>query len=161
MTTRTRRTIEERIAANQAELETLLEKQAGTYKNDTEDTVEKQIRARLRRCNTELRAASVTIHGVSASEGKPARSSISDKILKTEARLVNQRNTEDRAYAFLNDLPADIKVLEALVESMEAGQDVAFPDGLTALSASEGRSDEEHEAMFIAASDVEEVTPDN
>jgi hypothetical protein len=153
-----RRTIQERLAANEAERLVLLSKADGTFVSDVEQTVEKQIRARLRKCGTELRAAFLTVNGAVADGDKKARASIADRIKGTLRRLETQRETETRAYGFLESLPGDIEVLEALVVAMDAGvEDIEFPEGLTRLSKPEDRSDEEHEVQHIAASEVMEA----
>lgn len=111
----------------------------------------KRLKARLRKTNTELRAAQITINGVATEDRKGfVRSPIADKIAGTIKRLESQRETQARAEEFTASLPFDVERLTALVAAAEQGEDVEFPTDLVRLSNEEEKTDEQHEAAHIA-----------
>lgn len=148
---RNRRTREEMLAHYQAQIERLEAAMAGAPDTSTESGVLKSLKRALRKRETALRAANVTLNGVKAEDGKGyVRSPIADKIAQTEARLESQRRTAAEAEEQRAALPFDIDRLSALVEAAENGETVEFPDDLTPLPGEENRTDEQHEAAFIA-----------
>lgn len=148
--TRNRKTREEMLAFRLAQAEKLRAQIEGSYQDESENAVLKSLKARLRKTNTELRAARITI------DGTDVRSSIADKILKTRERLASQIETMEHAEAFVASLPFDVERLEALVAACETGEEVEFPSDLTRLSSDQNRTDEEHEATYIANEEVTE-----
>lgn len=116
----------------------------GKVDTSTTNGVLKALRRALRKRETELRSAVITLDG---SEG---RSSIDDKIAHTLRRLESQEQTKANAERMRAALPFDIERLSALVEAAEAGEEVEMPSDLTRLPGEESRTDEEHEAAFIA-----------
>jgi len=136
----------EKAAQLQHELEN------GTPDTSTESGVLKSMRSRLRKTNTELKAARYTLNGSTPGpDGKGmVRSSIADKIAHTEARLASQIETRDRAELAQARLPLDIEQLEAAIEAAEAGGEACMPANLTPLANEQNKTDEEHEAAFIA-----------
>ncbi len=154
--TRNRRTREEMLAHYEAEAERVRQQIAGSYKDESENAVLKQLAKRLRKTETELRAATITVNGVAGSEGKGwSKSPIDEKIATTEARLATQVETKARAEAFQASLPFDIERLQALVNAAKEGEDVEMPSDLTPLADEQERTDEEHEAAFIASEENE------
>lgn len=148
---RNRRTREEMLAHYQAQIERLEAAMDGKPDTSSENGILKSLRARLRKTNTELRSANVTLNGVTHEDGVGyVRSPIDQKIEQTEKRLQSQRETKARAEAFAAALPFDIKRLEALIAAAEQGEEIEFPNDLTRLSKDEERTDEEHEAAYIA-----------
>ena len=118
----------------------------------TETGILKALRNRLRKTQTELKAARYTLNGsVPGPDGKGmVRSSIAEKIALTEKRLASQIETRDRAEEAQARFPMDIERLEALIELAQAGEEVEFPIDLTPLSNEQEMTDEQHEAAFIA-----------
>lgn len=116
----------------------------GKVDTSTTGGVLKALRAALRKRETELRSAVITL------DGAEGRSSIDDKIAHTERRLESQRRTKENAEVMRARLPFDIERLSALVEAGEAGEEVEMPSDLTRLPGEQDRTDEEHEAAFIA-----------
>ena len=145
--------------ATRAEMIAQMEAKLARYKAEEEGKVDtssasgilKALRKRLRKTETALRAAQVTINGVSTQDGKGwARAPISEKIEGTERRLESQRETQRKAEEQMAAYPFDVERLSALVEAAENGEDVQMPDDLTPLPNEQNRTDEEHEAAFIA-----------
>lgn len=158
MTKRNRKTREEMLAFRLAQVAKLEAQIEGNYQDEGENAILKTLKKRLRKTETELRSANVTLNGVAGSEGKGwSRSPISEKIEGTKVRLASQIETMDRADFFAAKLPFDVERLQALIEAAEAGEDIEFPDDLTPLANEQERTDEEHEAVHIAKGDVEEV----
>ncbi len=148
--TRNRKTREEMLAFRVAQVEKLQAQIEGSYRDENENDVLKGLKKRLRRTNTELRSAQITL------DGTEVRSTIAAKIRRTERHLASQIETQARAEASVAALPFDIERLKALVAAAEAGEDVEFPADLTRLAGDEDRTDEEHEAAFIASEEGEE-----
>jgi len=144
MTKRNRKTREEMLAHRLAQVEKLQAQIEGSYQDESENAVLKSLKKRLRRTNTVLKAADITING------SGVRSSIADKILGTRKRLDSQIQTAENAEQFMASLPFDVERLEALIAASETGEDVEMPSDLTRLDDAEDRTDEEHEAAFIA-----------
>lgn len=113
-----------------------------------------RLKARLRKTETTLRTAGITLNGVPKEEGKGwNRPPIAEKIAKTQERLESQIETKRRAEEFQAKLPFDVKRLNAAIKAIEEGEeDVVFPSDLTPLSQDE-KTDEEHEAAHIAGMD--------
>jgi len=145
MTKRNRKTREEMLAHRLAQVEKLQAQIEGSYQDESENAVLKSLKKRLRRTNTVLKAADITING------SGVRSSIADKILGTRKRLDSQIQTAENAEQFMASLPFDVERLEALIAASETGEDVEMPSDLTRLDDAEDRTDEEHEAAFIAS----------
>jgi len=141
---RPRKTRLEMIEVRKAQLAKLEAQEAGSYSDDSENGVLKSLKKRLRNTNTALRAAGITLNGTEV------RSTIEDKIEGTRRRLASQLETMKNAEEFVATLPFDVERLEALIAAAEEGEDVEFPNDLTRLSDDEDRTDEEHEAAFIA-----------
>ena len=156
MTKRNRRTREEMLEAALAKVEKLQAQIEGSYKDENENDILKALKRRLRKTNTALRASVVTLNGISNDEGKIARKSIADTIEATRLRLASQIETMNRAEALQAQLPFDVERLEGLIALTEAGELVEFPKGLTILETGEKRTDEEHEAAFIASEEIAE-----
>lgn len=150
--TRSRKTRQEMLAYRLEQVEKLKAQIEGSYQDDSENAVLKSLRKRLRKTNTALNAAGITING------KGVRAPIADKIAGTRARLASQIETMENAEEYLARLPFDVDTLEALIASAEQGDEVEFPSDLTRLQGDEDRTDEEHEAAFIAN---EEATPED
>ena len=150
MTKRPRKTRQEMIAFRQAQLDKLIAQEEGSYRDESENAVLKALKKRLRNTNTELRAAGITLNGTEV------RSSIQDKIAHTQRRMDTQLETQANAEVFVATLPFDVERLEALIAACEAGEDVEFPTDLTRLSKDEDRTDEEHEAAYIANEEAAE-----
>lgn len=153
---RNRRTRQEMLDAALAKVEKLQAQIDGSYKDENENDILKALSRRLRKTKTALRAATVTINGISNDEGKIARKPISETIERTRARLTSQIETMHRAEALQAQLPFDVETLEALVAKSEIGDLVEFPSDLTPLGNGQDRTDEEHEAAFIASEEVSE-----
>ena len=148
---RNRKTREEMLAYRLAQVEKLQAQIAGTHQDDSESGILKQLKKRLRKTNTALKSAGYTLNGVVREDGKGySRSPIDDKIAKTQERLESQVETKDRAEVMIAKLPFDVETLEATIAAAEAGEEVVFPEGLTPMGLPEDRTDEEHEADFIA-----------
>lgn len=147
---RPRRTREEMIAKHEADILKLQAKIDGNFQDDGEDGVLKLLKKRLRNTNTELRAAGITLNG------DDVRSSIQDKIAHTQRRMDTQLATQANAEEFAATLPFDVERLEALIAACEAGEEVEFPTDLTRLPKDKDRTDEEHEAAFIAKGEAAE-----
>ncbi len=153
---RNRRTREEMLAHYEAEAQRVRDQIAGSYKDDSENAVLKQLKNRLKKTNTLQRTMRVVLDGVHGSEGKGwSKSPIAEKIEATEKRLASQIETRDRAEVYTAKLPFDIERLQALVEAAEAGEDVEMPSDLTPFPDEQNRTDEEHEAAFIASEEAE------
>lgn len=136
--------MEEKLARYKAE-------EAGKVDTSSEAGILKALRKRLRKTETALRAAQVTLNGVAASDGKGwTRSPIDEKIAHTERRLASQIETKRKAEEQSAAYPFDVERLSALVAAAEAGETVEMPDDLTPLPNEQERTDEEHEAAFIA-----------
>lgn len=148
---RNRRTREEMLAHYQAQIARLEAAIEGGPDTSSEAGVLKSLRNRLRKTKTALKSAQITLNGDRKADGTGwVRPPIEEKIAKTEKRLADQRATQARAASFALDLPGDIERLEALIAAAEQGDDVEYPKGLTPLSKDEEKTDEEHEADFIA-----------
>lgn len=154
---RNRRTREEMLAHYQAQIARLEAAMTGAPDTSSEAGVLKSLRARLRKTETALRAAQITLNGVRAEDGKGyVRSPIADKIEQTKLRLAAQERTKAEAEEQTAALPFDIERLSALVAAGEQGEEVEFPEDLTPLPGEENRTDEQHEASFIANGEAEE-----
>ncbi len=149
--TRNRKTQVEMLAERKRQVEVLEAKIAGNFQDESENAVLKSLRKRLRKTNTALSAADITMNG------KGPRKPIADKIAGTEARLASQIETMENAEVYLAKLPFDVENLEALIASAEQGDDVEFPSDLHRLQGDEDRTEEEHEAAFLAK-EAEEVS---
>jgi len=148
---RNRRTREEMLAHYQAQIARIEAAMEGGPDTTSEAGVLKSLRKRLRKTNTELRSARITLNGVSREDGNGyVRSPIDEKIAQTEARLASQNETKARAEEFSARLPFDIERIEALIAAAEQGEDVEFPNDLTPLANEQERTEEEHEAAFVA-----------
>ena len=155
---RNRRTREEMLAHYEAEAARIRAAMEGKPDTSTESGLLKSLRARLRKTNTELRAARVTLHGQASKDGSTMlRGPIDEKIEATQKRLASQIETRDRAAEFEAKLPHDIARLEAALAAAEQGDDVEFPDDLTPLSNDQDRTDEEHEASFVVSKEDEDA----
>tara|TARA_S200002703_G_scaffold129359_1_gene116383 strand:- start:1581 stop:2132 length:552 start_codon:yes stop_codon:yes gene_type:complete len=144
-----------------AKLEALRARMEGKPDTTSENAILKSLKARLRKTNTELRAARVTLHGQPSKDGSSMlRAPIADKIAATEARLASQIETRDRAQEFEATLPHDVQRLEALIESAEQGDDVEFPNDLTRLSSEQDKTDEQHEASAVITQQDEQAEQD-
>lgn len=151
---RNRRTREEMLAHYQAQIDRLNAAMEGGPDTSTEAGILKSLRNRLRKTQTALRAASITLNGDRKADGTGwVRPPIEEKIQKTERRLADQRETQARAASFVLDLPSDVTRLEALIAAGEQGEEIEYPKDLTPLTKDEERTDEEHEAAFIAKSE--------
>ncbi len=163
MTTRNRRSRIEMRAHFLAEIERLDASIAGKPDTASESGKLKSLKSMLKKRETALRAATITVNGIAANpELKVSpRASIGDKIATTEARLASQKQTLATANEQIAQLPFGITRLEALVASAAQGDDVEMPTDLYPLPG-EGeteevaKTDEEHEAAFIAKSETEE-----
>ena len=152
-TKRPRATRDEMIARKRAELEKLLSQQAGTFKDSDENDMVKRLGKRRSKTTTALRAAQCIVHGVAKKDGTGwQRAPIVEKIAGTEKRLEEQKAALLRAQQALVDLPFDVERLTNLIAVAELGEDdVEFPTDLTRLASdADPKSDEEHEADFIA-----------
>lgn len=150
---RTRAEMLEAAIAKVAKLEAQIE---GSYKDEDENDVLKALKRKLRKTSTALRAARVTLNGLSNSEGKIARKPISETILRTRDRLESQIETQERAEVMVAKLPFDVERLESLIAQTEIGDIVEFPTDLTLLGDEQERTDEEHETAFIAKEEMAE-----
>ena len=157
--TRAKRRTPEELAAHYAKLaeeyQAKAEAKARGEKVQGNSLVSK-LKARLRKTETALRTASITLNGVPADGGKGwSRQPIDEKIARTQERLDSQIETQRRAEFFQAKLPFDVKRLNALIKAIEEGEDVnEFPSGLTPLNRDE-KTDEEHEAAHIASMEGE------
>jgi hypothetical protein len=123
----------------------------GSVDTSSQSGVLKALRAALRKRETQLRAARITLDGVTRDDGNGfVRSPIDEKIAHTLNRLESQQETKARAEEAVAAYPFDIERLQALIAAAELGEDVEMPDDLTPLPGDESRTDEEHEAAFIA-----------
>jgi len=147
--TRNRRTQAQMLAHYEAEAQRVRDAMAGKPDTTTENGILKSLRRRLRKTQTELRAANLTINGQTNSDGGVMRKSIDDTIKATEARLKSQIETRDRANEFQARLPMDVEQLEALIASAEQGDTVEFPTTLTPLSDDQNKTTEQHEASAV------------
>lgn len=147
---RNRRTREEMLDAALAKVAKLQAQIEGSYKDEDENDVLKALKRRLRKTNTALRAARITLNGIH-DDGKIARKSIAVTIQATRDRLESQIETEQKAEKAQATLPFDVERLEALIEATEAGELVGFPKDLSRLPNEQDRTDEEHEAAFIVS----------
>jgi hypothetical protein len=143
--TRPRKTRAQVILDMEAKLEKYKAQEAGTFRDENENDILKALTKRLRKTNTALKAANITVNGTDI------RSSIAAKIEGTQKRLQSQMETQERATEQMAKLPFDIERLEALIEAAEAGEEVEFPTDLTRLGDEQERTDEEHEAAFVAS----------
>lgn len=143
----------EAALAKVAKLEAQIE---GSYKDEDENDILKALKRRLRKTSTALRAARVTLNGLSNDEGKIARKPISETIERTKVRLASQIETQDRAETMSAALPFDVELLEALIAKTEIGEIVEYPENLTPLGNEQERTDEEHETAFIAKEEMAE-----
>lgn len=158
---RNRRTREEMLAYYKAQQERLEAAIEGKPDTSTENGILKSLKARLRKTNTELRAARVTLHGQASKDGSSMlRAPISEKIEHTEKRLASQIETRDRAAEFEANLPHDVERLEALIAAAEQGDDVEFPNDLTRLSSDQDKTDEQHEANAVVTQQDEQAEQD-
>ena len=137
-----------------AKVEKLQAQIEGSYKDEDENDILKALSKRLRKTKTALRAARVTLKGLSNDEGKIARKPISETIERTRVRLASQIETQDRAEVMSTKLPFDVERLEALIAQTEIGDLVEFPSDLTPLGNEQERTDEEHESAFIAKEEM-------
>src|SRR5690554_1989118 len=111
---RNRRTREEMLAHYQAQIARLEAAMAGAPDTSSEAGVLKSLRARLRKTETALRAAQITLNGVRAEDGKGyVRSPIADKIEQTKLRLAAQERTKAEAEEQQAALPFDVERLSA------------------------------------------------
>lgn len=152
-TKRFRATRDEMIARKRAELEKLLSQQAGTFKDSDENDLSKRLGKRRSKTIRALNSAQCIVQGVAKKDGTGwQRAPIAEKIATTEKRLAEQKDALIRAEQMMVDLPFDIKRLTNLIAVVELGEDdVEFPTDLTRLSGeNETKTDEEHEADFIA-----------
>ncbi len=150
---RTRAEMLEAALAKVAKLEAQIE---GSYKDEDENDILKALKRRLRKTSTALRAARVTLNGLSNDEGKIARKPISETISRTRDRLASQIETQHRAEKMSAKLPFDVETLEALIAKTEIGDIVEYPENLTPLGNEQERTDEEHETAFIAKEEMAE-----
>jgi hypothetical protein len=158
---RNRRTRQEMLAHYEAEAQRLRDAIAGKPDTSSENAILKSLKARLRKTNTELRAARVTLHGQASKDGSSMlRAPIDEKIEATEKRLASQIETRNRAQEFEATLPHDVQRLEALIESAEQGDDVEFPTDLTRLSSDQDKTDEQHEASAVVSQEDEQAEQD-
>lgn len=158
---RTRKTRKEMIELRRQQLEALIAAEEGRADTSTESGLLKSLKSRLRKTNTELRAARVTLHGQASKDGASMlRASIDDKIAATEKRLASQIETRDRAAEFEATLPHDVARLEALIASAEQGDDVEFPNDLTRLSSDQDKTDEQHEASAVVTQQDDQAEQD-
>jgi len=133
--TNTKLTKEERLAKQKAALLAKLAiveaKENGTYQIKREGV--KALKFALRTRRTALHAAQVLVNGRAPSAKSPALPTIVDKIKNAEKRLAGLIEGRDRAIDFLENLPADIDLLEGLVtvaESGDSNEPVKMPTGL-------------------------------
>lgn len=147
--TRNRRTQTQMLAHFEAEAERLRNAIAGKPDTASESGVLKSLKRRLRKTQTELRAANLTINGQTNTEGGVMRKPIADTIEATKARVASQIETRDRANEFQARLPMDVERLEALIASAEQGDTVEFPSDLTRLSDDQDKTTEQHEASAV------------
>jgi len=147
--TRNRRTDAQMLAHFKAEQARLEAKMAGKPDTTSENGIIKSLKRRLRKTQTELRAANLTINGQTNSDGGVMRKPIADTILATQARMESQIETRDRANEFQARLPMDVERLEALIASAEQGDTVEFPNDLTKLSDDQDKTTEQHEASAV------------
>ncbi len=153
---RVRRTRQQMLEDTLAKAEKLQAQIDGSYSDENENDVLKALKRRLRKTNTALRSARITLSGLTNEDGKIGRKPISETIHRTRARLESQIETECRAEVMNTKLPFDVERLEALVAQSEIGDLVEFPDDLTPLGNEQARTDEEHEAAFIASEEMAE-----
>tara|TARA_R110002096_G_scaffold160724_2_gene327013 strand:- start:6 stop:494 length:489 start_codon:yes stop_codon:yes gene_type:complete len=137
------------LAHFEAEAERLRNAIAGKPDTASESGVLKSLKRRLRKTQTELRAANLTINGQTNTEGGVMRKPIADTIEATKARVASQIETRDRANEFQARLPMDVERLEALIASAEQGDTVEFPSDLTRLSDDQDKTTEQHEASAV------------
>jgi hypothetical protein len=124
----------------------------GKEVEDLHGDVIKSLKKRLKKTETALRSAQITVNGVPSSDGKGwQRAPQSEKILKTRERLAQQIDALARAEEFAATLPFDVDRLRLLIRAAEAGETVEMPNNLHSLKRNtETASDEEIEADFIA-----------
>jgi len=132
------------IAFRQAELDKMIAQEAGSFDESNESNVGKALQRRLRKTRTALKAAGIMVNGTDV------RSSIAVKIEGTLRRLASQKQAQENAEEQIAKLPFDVERLVALIDSVEASDIVDFPTDLTRLGDEDERTDEEHEAAFIA-----------
>lgn len=150
---RTRQQMLEDTLAKAAKLQAQID---GSFKDENENDVLKALKRRLRKTQTALRSARITLNGLTHGDGKVGRKPISETIERTRDRLASQIETQDRAEAFVAALPFDVERLEALIARTEIGDIVEFPTDLAPLGNEQKRTDEEHEAAFIASEEMAE-----
>lgn len=144
-----RKTRAQVIVEMEAKLSKYRAQEAGTFRDENENDILKALNKRLRKTSTVLKAAGITVNG------SDVRSSIADKIAGTQKRLESQIETQRRAEEQIAALPFDVERLQALIATAEAGEDVEFPTDLTRLGDEQERTDEEHEAAFVANAEEE------
>lgn len=153
---RNRRTQAEMLAYYQEQAARIAAKIEG--KEDPTLDLVKRLEKRHRKVMRELRSATITLNGDRKADGSGwSRPPIDEKIQKTMDRLASQTETKTRAEKFAAELPFDVERLEAAIEAAKAGEDVEFPEDLTPLSKDENRTDDEHEAAFIAKQEEEKA----
>lgn len=150
-TTRNRRTDAQMLAHYKAEQERIEAKMAGKPDTTSENGIMKSLKARLRKTQTELRAATIVINGQNSSDGGVMRKPIADTIKATRARLASQIETKERAELFMAQAPFSVEVLQATLASADQGDDVTFPEDLVKLADEQGKTDEQHEAAAVVS----------
>ena len=142
-----RRSIEQRIADKMAELQRLQAIQNGTHDETTESGyMVKRLREAIRRRETAINVANVTLFGRAKTEASPALPPIANKIENAQRRLADMLETQKRANEVLASVPQDILTLDAVLTKAEAGEVVEFPSGLFGLPSDKTETQVETEA---------------
>jgi len=149
--TRNRRTDAQMLAHFKAEQARLEAKMAGKPDTTSENGIIKSLKARLRKTQTELRAATIVVNGQNSSDGGVMRKPIADTIAATRARLASQLETQKRAEEFVVQAPFSIEVLEATLAAADQGEEVTFPEDLVKLADEQNKTDEQHEAAAVVS----------
>ncbi len=148
---RNRRSREEMLAYYDGKAAKIRAQIEGTYSDDQESDVLKALKRRHRKTVTALKAARITLNGITGKDGKGwTRAPIAEKIRTTEARLEAQHEAMQNAEEFNTVLPFNVDTLSALIAAAKLGDVVDFPTDLHPLSQDEPKTDEEIEADFIA-----------
>ena len=149
--TRNRKTREQKLEEYKQHVARLEAAIAGKPDTTSENGIIKSLKSRLRKTQTELRAATIVINGQNSADGGVMRKPIADTIEATRMRLASQIETKERAELFMAQAPFSIEVLEATLASADQGDDVAFPTDLVRLTDEQGKTDEQHEAAAVVS----------
>ena len=130
-TRKPKKTLVEQREVLMAKLAIIEAKENGTYKIERDGA--QALKFALKRRAKMLHDAQVLVNGRAKTAKSPPMATIADKITNCEERLERLKAGQDRAQGFLDNLPADIKLLEGLVTLSESGETVDIPTDLYKL----------------------------